>query len=133
MFTDDEDEEIRSQEQTEHVLTFGETRGISALTQSEHSMLEREGYTIAAVLPEVSVDVSGMYDLYAELDEDVEAGKELVWLAFPRNAEGSEDDEIAEFFDEDGQEVTGVPESHVVNVSVWLNEGVIYAPVIAVK
>ena len=120
-------------EQAQDVMTLGETRGLSALTQSEREQLEREGYIIAAVLPEVSVDASGMYDLYAELDEGAETGKVLVWLAFTRNAEGSEDDEIAEFFDEDGREITSVPESHAVNVSVWLNEGVIYAPVIAVK
>ena len=135
VITDDEQEDTQNQaqEQAEHVMTFGETRGISALTQSEREQLELEGYEVVAVLPEVSVDVSGMYDLYAELDDAAETGRELVWLAFPRNAESSEDDEIAEFFDEDGQEITGVPESHVVNVSVWLNEGVIYAPVIAVK
>ncbi len=115
------------------VMTLGETRGISYLTQSEHERLELEEYMIAAVLPEISVDVSGMYDLEAELDESAETGKMLVWLAFPRNADSSEDDEIAEFWDESGREITGVPESHVVRMSVWLNEGVIYAPVIAVK
>ena len=119
--------------QIESGITFGEERGVSELTQGERSVLEAGGYEIAAVLPVMSVDESGMYDLEAELDEDVETGRELVWLAFPRGEDESEDDEIAEFYDEDGLEIIGVPESHVVKLSVWLNEGVIYTPVIAVK
>ena len=90
-----------------------------------------EGYIIAAVLPEVSVDVSGMYDFSAELSPDIEEGKELVWLA--GSSEKSEDDAIAEFWDEEGQEISAVPPSRRVSVSAWLNEGVIYRPVIAVK
>ena len=128
--SDQAHEEAESEAQ---VITFGNVRDVSGLTRSERERLELSGYEIAAVLPEVSVDVSGMYDLEAELDEDVRTGAEMIWLAFPRNADESEDDGIAEFFDEDGQEITEVPESHSVKVSVWLNEGVIYAPVIAVK
>ena len=114
-------------------VIFGEARDSGSLTQDERDVLEREGYVVAAVLPEVSVTASGMYDLEAEIYEEIPAGAEMMWLAFPVEAEGSEDDEIAEFFDEDGQEITGVPESHKVNVSVWLNEGVTYRPIIAVK
>ena len=132
----EQEEESESQKNAsagEQAITFGEERGISGLSQSEREVLDLEGYDVIAVLPEMSVDVSGTYELEAELEESAEVGAEMFWLAFPRNADGSEDDEIAEFFDEDGREVDGVPESHVVKLSVWLNEGVIYAPVIAVK
>ena len=61
-----------------------------------------EGYVIAAVLPEVSVDVSGMYDFSAELSPDINEGAELLWLA--GRQEHEDDDDIAEFFDDDGQE-----------------------------
>ena len=88
-------------------------------------------YTIVAELPEVSVDVAGMYDFSVELGENAQAGDSLVWLA--NSEEPSADDGIAEFFTEDGQEIDSVPESKKVNVSAWLNEGVIYRPVIAVK
>ena len=90
-----------------------------------------EGFVIAAELGEVSVDVSGMYDFDAELNEPVQAGAKMYWIA---NSEmPSDDDAIAEFFSEDGQEIEAVPESRKVSVSVWLNAGVIYRPVIAVK
>ncbi|MBQ7214878.1 MAG: putative Ig domain-containing protein [Synergistaceae bacterium] len=118
-------------EETEAKI-FAEVRDSGSLTQGELEALGREGYTLAAVLPEVRVTQSGLYDLEAEIFEEIETGAEMFWIAFP-DSEGSEDDEIAEFTDEDGQEVTVVPESRKVNVSVWLREGVTYRPVIAVQ
>ena len=91
-----------------------------------------DSYIIAARLPEVSVDVSGMYDFEAELSENAQVGAKLYWLAYP-DGEGSDDDEIAEFYDEAGAEIDAVPEGRRISVSVWLNEGVKYSPVIAVK
>ena len=35
------------------------------------------------------------------------------------------------FYDADGKEITAVPANHTVNVSVWLDEGKTYAPVIS--
>ena len=90
-----------------------------------------DGYVIAAVLPEISVDVSGMYDFSAEISPDIKEGAELVWLS--GSSEKSNDDDIAEFFDESGREITCVPESRKVGVSAWLNAGKVYRPVIAVK
>ena len=92
-------------------VIFGEARDSGSLTQSELDVLEREGYIVAAVLPEMSADVSGIYDIDAEISVEIPAGAEMIWLAFPVDSEWSSDDEIAEFFDEDGQEITGVPES----------------------
>ena len=112
----------------EPAITFGVVRE-DALNQTE---LEGDGYIVAAVLPEVSVNVSGMYDIEAELSEDAPEGAVLYWLAFPDN-EGSKDDTIAEFYDEAGAEIETVPAGRKVVVSVWLNEGVKYSPVIAVK
>ncbi len=131
----DEHDEHKDQtgESETGTVKFGEARDSGMLTQGERDLLEHEGYILAAVLPEMSADVSGMYDLQAEIFEDIPAGAVMKWLAFPVNAEDSEDDYIVEFSDEDGQEITGVPESHRVNISVWLNEGITYRPVIAVK
>ncbi|MBR0034508.1 MAG: putative Ig domain-containing protein, partial [Synergistaceae bacterium] len=90
-----------------------------------------EKYIVVAELPEVSADISGMYDFSVELDENAQAGEKLYWLA---NSEApSADDDIAEFFDEDGLEIDSVPENRKVNISVWLNAGTTYKPVIAVK
>ena len=90
-----------------------------------------EGFVIAAELGEVSADVSGMYEFDVELNESAQAGAKMYWAA--NSEKPSEDDAIAEFFSEDGQEIEAVPESKKVSVSVWLNAGVIYRPVIAVK
>ena len=89
------------------------------------------GYIIVAELPAVSVNVSGMYDFSIELGENAQAGEKLVWLA--NSSEPSEDDKIAEFFDESGHEIDSVPENRKVNVSVWLNAGKVYKPAIAVR
>ena len=127
---DSEPESVPEAEEmtAEPEISFGAERA-SSPHQSE---IEGEGYIIAAVLPEITVNVSGMYDIEAELSENAPAGAKLYWLAYP-DGEGSEDDEIAEFYDEAGAEIETVPDSRKIVVSVWLNEGVKYSPVIAVK
>ena len=90
-----------------------------------------DDFEIAAVLPEVYVTEGGLYDFDVEISADIEAGRELIWLACSEKP--SEDDEIAEFYDIDGAEISAVPESHKITVSAWLNENIIYSPVIAVK
>ena len=90
-----------------------------------------EGFVIAAELGEVSADESGMYEFDVVLSDSTPAGAKMYWVA--NSEKPSEDDDIAEFFSEDGQEIDAVPESRKVSVSVWLNAGEIYRPVIAVK
>ena len=90
-------------------------------------------YVIAAVLPELEVKEDGQYDIDVLIDENIRAGAKLYWFAFPKDKESSDDDEIAEFYDESGKEIESVPESRNITVSAWFNEGVIYEPVIAVK
>lgn len=89
------------------------------------------GYVIVAELGEISCDISGMYDFSVTLSDDADIGAELVYMA--GSDVPSDDDDIAEFYDETGEEVTCVPESRRITLSVWMNEGVIYSPVIAVK
>ncbi len=129
---EDSDTEETTSEETGTVI-FGEARDSGSLTAGELEALGREGYTLAAVMPEMRATRSGLYNLEAEIFEDIPEGAEMLWLACPVDSEGSDDDEIAEFYDEEGQEITGVPESHRVSISVWLTEGVTYRPVIAVK
>lgn len=112
----------------EPTITYGK---VNALTNEAE--LEAKGYLIAAVLPEISVNVSGMYDIDVELYDDVPEGAELVWLAFPEEGKESDDDEIAEFYDPNGKEITRVPAGHRITVAPWLNKGVKYSPVIAVR
>ena len=122
-------EESKEESKPEPAITFGESR-----TADPHEAeLSGNGYIIAAILPELSVNVSGMYDIGAVLSENAPEGAKLVWLAYPDEAGKSEDDEIAEFYDEAGAEILTVPSSRKITVSVWLNEGVKYHPVIAVK
>ncbi len=102
------------------------------LPEEYYSLTEElpEGFIIAAELPEVSADVSGMRDFAVTLSDEAPIGAKLYWVA---NSETpSEDDAAAEFSSEDGQEIDCVPESRAITVSAWLNAGVIYRPVIAV-
>ena len=124
-----ESESQASESNVQPSITFGGTR----LTSPNDSELNGKGYTVAAVLPEISVNVSGMYDIEATLYENIPEGAELLWFAYPEESGKSDDDEIAEFYDEAGAEILTVPSSRKIVVSVWLNEGVKYCPVIAVK
>ena len=98
--------------------------GINALKISD-------GCKIIARLPEISVDLPGMYDFEIELSDDVQTDEEMIYIA--NSSEPSDDDEIAEFYDDSGMEVTKVPQSKKIILSVWLREGIIYAPVVVVK
>ena len=90
-----------------------------------------EGYVIVAELGTISADEAGMYEFGFVIGDDVPEGLELLYIANSDNP--SEDDEIAEFYDDTGTEISVVPESRNITVSVWLNEGVTYSPEIAVK
>ncbi len=133
-------EEIKTEK-----IFFGlpQAGGISAIKSIKIS----DDYQVAAVLPEIYVTESGLYDLEAEINPEIKIGAELKWLACPQNSEPSEDDEIAEFYEieglslPDGQtgaeqagaEISTVPENHKIIVSAWFNENIIYSPIIVVK
>ena len=116
-----------------HELHVIRERDISDLNAFTLGHVSNDEYVIACVLPELEVKENGMYDFDIVLSDDIEAGKKLFWFAFPKDKESSVDDEIAEFYDESGAEIECVPESHKFTVGVWLNEGVTYDPVIAVR
>ncbi len=107
-------------------VTFGKDRDISSIKVID-------GYKIAAALPEITVSESNMYDFEVEIAQEIETGEKLFWFALPQNREKNNDDEIAEFYDTDGNEITETPENHKILISVWLNSDDVYAPVIAVK
>ena len=88
-------------------------------------------YVIVCELPEISADVPGMYDFDVVLSDDVEIGAKLIWLSGSDTP--SDDDRIAEFYDDEGKETETVPESRNITVSAWLNSGRKYKPAIAVK
>ncbi|MBR0169182.1 MAG: hypothetical protein IJQ08_10960, partial [Synergistaceae bacterium] len=100
-------------------------------TKPEKDTEINSGYIIVAVLGEVSRDVSGMYDFSVELPDYIVEGSELVYLA--NSDKPSEDDDIAEFYDDTGAEISAVPENRRITVSIWLNPETVYYPVIAVK
>ena len=124
-----ESESQAVESKAEPAITYGESR----TADSHESELSGNGYIIAAILPELSVNVSGMYDIETVLSENAPEGAKLYWLAYSDEAGKSEDDKIAEFYDDTGAEILTVPSSRKITVSVWLNQGVKYNPVIAVK
>ena len=129
-----EEAESDEEETAEGTVSYGAPRTAESLTAEETTAITEAGYIVAAILPEITADADGQYDLEAAtLAENVPAGEALVWFAFPRNAEKSDDDNIAEFYDEAGAEITAVPETKTVIASPWLRKDVTYAPVIAVK
>lgn len=118
-----------AEDSAEGKITFGNKRSVSP----NEAEIAGGGYKVAAVLPEITVNVSGLYDIGVELSSDVPVGSKLFWLAFAEESKRSEDDEIAEFYDDTGTEVSDVPEGRKITVAAWFNKGVKYYPVIAVK
>ena len=117
-------------------LTVAAASGTSsqtALAPKADSVLEEtySDYVIVAELGTVSVDKAGMYDFTVSLSGDVMPGGKLLWLA--NSSEPSDDDEIAEFYDSDGEETDYVSADRVIVISVWLNPKRIYSPAIAVR
>lgn len=100
-------------------------------TKPEKDTEINSGYIVAAVLGEVSCDVSGTYDFEIEVPDYIAEGSELIYIA--NSDKPSDDDDIAEFYDEAGAEISAVPENRRITISIWLNAETVYNPVIAVK
>ena len=98
---------------------------------SEIDADNNSGYVTAVELGEVSCDLPGMYDFNVELPYHISEGSELVYTA--NSDRPSEDDSIAEFYDDAGNEISVVPENRRITISIWLNPETIYNPVISVK
>ena len=128
------DAEADAEAEAEPVV-FGAPRNIASLTAQQKAYLKDNGYVVVAVLDEFTAQADGQVkDFEAELDEEKAAeGAKLVYIAFPQNAEESEDDKIADFYDEDGAAIETVPASLKVVVAPWLRSGVTYQPVIAIE
>ena len=120
-------------EAVEGTVTVGAPRTAADLTADQQALLAEKGYTVVAVLPEITADAEGQYNINVDIDEEAPEGAKLIWLAFPKNAPASEDDEIVDFYDEAGTPVEGVPASHKIIASPWLREAVTYEPVIAIE
>ena len=114
----------------------GAERNVSSLQDEEKKTVSDNNATVAAVLPEISVNVSGTYLLGVGIDANVPTGAALGLHLFPRTTSGKvavslgAEKDKATFFNDEGTEITTVPENHHVNVAVDLTAGVTYAPVI---
>ena len=98
-----------------------------------YSVIEElpDDFVIVGEISALSVDESGQYDFDVVLNENAVDGEKLYFVA--NSSKYSNDDSICEFYDDEGNEIENVPENHNITVSIWLNEGIIYKPVIAVK
>ena len=88
-------------------------------------------FMVAAKLPIVSTDKEGLYDFNVELNKDVPEGAELIYMA--NSSQPSDDDEIVEFYDEDGAEISTVPASRKIIIAIWLTPERVYSPIILIK
>ncbi|MBR1657954.1 MAG: S8 family serine peptidase [Synergistaceae bacterium] len=121
----------------------GTSRGVSSLTAGEMSIVTANNAKVAAVLPEISVDVSAFYtyeDIASfaniHLSEDVPVGYALRWHPFTRNASGAVEDSAesnadCDFYDSKLNPTDKVPEDRIINVGAYLEAGTTYAPVIS--
>ena len=122
--------EIESQNES----TQQESSNNLTLDSAALSLVSNDDFMIAAILPDVKVDESGIYEFTISLDKSVPENAKLIWHSFPDGQiSDSEDDNTAIFFNQDGQEIFNVPEDFCVIVSAWFEAGITYKPVIAVK
>ncbi|MBQ7543985.1 MAG: hypothetical protein IJT02_03480 [Synergistaceae bacterium] len=117
----------------DEAVRLGVPRTLAQLSPEHRAFIEGKGYVVVAVLPELSSETEGQHELPAELFEDAPVGAKLVYLPFPKDAEETEDDRIADFYDTDGAPIEEVPSCRTITVDAWLRAGVTYEPVIVVE
>ena len=121
-----------SSEEDTRLPVFGKTPSASYGLPAMNGGLESDGadvydgYVIAADMGTVSADEAGMHEFGVVLNDDAPVGWKLVYMA--GSDDPSDDDEIAEFYDETGEEITAVPENRLITISIWLNPGTVYKP-----
>ncbi|MBR0184531.1 MAG: hypothetical protein IJQ24_00740, partial [Synergistaceae bacterium] len=103
------------------------------LTAETLAVIAGNDEVIAAVLPALEVEEAGLYEFTVSLDVNAPVGGLLVWHSFPNGEDDENDAENAVFLDEEGETVERVPEAYSVTVSAWLEPGIIYEPIIAVR
>ena len=116
-------------------IVVGPARGVASLSAVELARVSNDRSMIAAILPEMAVNVSDLYTFEGiTINSNVPAGYALVWNPFAR-VSASEMEASAEgeamFMDENGREITRVQESRIIGVSAYLEAGRTYAPVIS--
>ena len=112
-----------SKEASSSPETGQETRRVPP---ENEALTEAGGYIIVGELGVISADEAGMYEFGIALNDDAPEGWKLIYMAGSDNP--SDDDEIAEFYDETGEEIFTVPESRLITISIWLNPGTVYKP-----
>ena len=122
-----------SESEEANSVTIGTPRTFADLSAEQKVFLSAKGYAVIAVMPEITANLEGQQDFAVELDEDSPEGAELVYIPFPKNAQETEDDNIADFYDSEGAFIERVPAEKDIVVCPWLREGVTYEPVIAAK
>ncbi len=129
---------------TEDTVKMGEKRNTSSLKESEKAAVSDDNKVPAAVLPEMSFDVTGVYCFETSLDVSAPEGATLEWHSFPqtkaddgsaasisaRLAADGAGDKTAVFM-KNGKTITTVPTDHKVEVAAYFEKGITYAPVIA--
>ena len=132
------DSEPSEQKEEKEKAVRGSARGVSSLSAGQLAVVSNDRMMIAAILPEITVNVSDFYDFNeVKISSDVPVGAVLVWNPFARVSESeaivsdAEDNSGVQFMDEEGKEVTAVPEGRVIDVSAYLEGGMTYAPVIS--
>ena len=103
------------------------------LTAETLAVIAGNDEVIAAVLPALEVEEAGLYEFTVSLDVNAPVDGLLVWHSFPNGEDDENDAENAVFLDEEGETVERVPEAYSVTVSAWLEPGIIYEPIIAVR
>ena len=109
-------------------LVTGRSRTIDSLTAEELAETSNETHTIVAVLPTLTVNIAGTYEVVVELLSSAPVGQTLAWHPFPQNNGDASD---VYFTDYRGNPITTVPENRVVHVVAYFEIDT-YRPVLTV-
>ncbi len=116
-------------------------RTISNVSNTDLRTLSNDNAVVAYVLPEIKISVSAIYIFGIDVS-NLTPGALIFWYPMLQdNASGvsiaganlkiSDSDSDAVFYDDEGNEITTVPDNQHVNVAAYLEAGNTYAPIIA--
>ena len=121
------------------------SRTVADLTDEESGDIVSAGETLVLVLPSISVDHPAVYVYKAQIPEStnlpVGAALFLHISSKPKsevNASAyfetaADEDDTAVLIDDDGTEITALPENRYVNISGYMNSTKVYYPIITTK
>ena len=125
----------------EENATIGSERSIADVSEEELAQIS-EDETVATVFPIIRVDIPAIY-AFAATVSNVRAGLRMRLHMMPQRdttnaaeftaAEDTDTEDAYMFLNDDGEEITTVPENKHINIAAYMEPDYTYGPILTVK